>query len=95
MTKPKNLKMKVLLATGITGMIALLTGFGIFLGHTLATKFCKKIVELTGIEGEILPYVVVLGVVVLIIIFLVLIMVFVLHKRFSLFKQLGKMYGFK
>ena len=95
MAKTKNLKTKVLLTMGITGGLAILTGFGIFLGHTIAVTIFKKIVEATGLKGDILPYVVVLGGVALLMLLLIGIMIFILHKRFNLFKQLGKIYGFK
>lgn len=83
-----------MIATVIMFSIAVLGGFGVWLGHAIATKIFLKIVTATGITGEFIPYVIVFGAVVLVMALLVGVLVFVLHKRFNLFKQIGKIYGF-
>jgi len=95
MAKPKNLKLKVGLSIGITTSVAILTGFMVYLGHKLMSTFFEKIVKAMGIQGDFMPIIIVALAVLFLIALLAGIMIFVLHKRFNMFKQLGKIYGVK
>ena len=90
MGKTKHIKTKITVAMTISVMIAVLAGFGIWLGHALATKIFVKIVKATGISGEFTPYLVVFIGVIVMILLLALFMIYVLHKRFSILKVLKK-----
>ena len=81
------------LAVIITTIIAILCGFGIYLGHRLMTNFFESIVLSTGLEGEFLPTIVVLAVVIMIMLILVGTMIFILHKKFNILKPFKRIYG--
>ena len=88
----KHIKTKITVATAISVMIAVLAGFGIWLGHAIATKVFLKIVEATGVSGEFTPYLIVFMGVIVMIILLAMFMIYVLHKKFSILKVLKKFY---
>lgn len=81
-----------LIITVIMVMIAVLLGFGIWLGNKLASELSSGIVGLWGIEGP-MAYVVMLIVVILAIIFLSFILAILFHRKINVFKRMGKIYG--